>query len=137
MLSCSLACGIFPDQRWKLGFLHWQTNFRALSHPESTSLKLFPQWLSNSCFNPYPHPSLVFYITARVICETENCNHDSSLCSKYSNGCHLNLIKSEVLCYGFWVRRAKHQYSLYFSLRDSRSKPTKFIQNHEDPRGFG
>ena len=40
-------------------------------------------------------------------------------------------------CHGFWVRRAKHQHSLYFSLRDSRSKSTKFIQNHEDPRGFG
>ena len=39
--SCSLACGIFPDQRWNLGLLHWQADSLPLSQEESPSLKLF------------------------------------------------------------------------------------------------
>ena len=40
-LSCSLVCGIFPDQRWNLGLLHWQADSLPLSQEESPSLKLF------------------------------------------------------------------------------------------------
>ena len=30
-LSCSMACGIFPDQGWNLCLLHWQADSLALS----------------------------------------------------------------------------------------------------------
>ena len=31
-LSCSVACGIFPDQGWNLCLLHWQADCLPLSH---------------------------------------------------------------------------------------------------------
>ena len=31
-LSCSVACGIFPDQGWNPRLLHWQVNSLSLSH---------------------------------------------------------------------------------------------------------
>ena len=34
-LSCSMACGIFPDQGSNLRLLHWQENFLQLSHQGS------------------------------------------------------------------------------------------------------
>ena len=40
-LSCSVACGIIPDERSNLGLLHWQEDSLPLSHHES------------------PHPSFV------------------------------------------------------------------------------
>ena len=34
-LSCSLACGISPNQGWNLCLLHWQVDSLPLSHQES------------------------------------------------------------------------------------------------------
>ena len=33
--SCSVACGIFPDQGWNPSLLHWQTDSLPLSHQGS------------------------------------------------------------------------------------------------------
>ena len=39
-LSCSLACGIFPDQRLNLGLLYWQVDSLPLSHQGSPTFCL-------------------------------------------------------------------------------------------------
>ena len=39
-LSCSEACGIFPDQGWNLCHLHWQLDSLPLSHQGSPHLAL-------------------------------------------------------------------------------------------------
>ena len=38
-LSCSVACGIFPDQGSNPCFLHWQVDSSPLSSQESSALK--------------------------------------------------------------------------------------------------
>ena len=40
-LSCSLACGIFPDQGLNLCLLHWQADALSLSHQGSPILGYF------------------------------------------------------------------------------------------------
>ena len=40
-ISCSIACGIFPDQGSNLGLLHWQAGSLPLSHREA------PGWISS------------------------------------------------------------------------------------------
>ena len=51
-LSCSTACGIFPDQGWNLCLLNWQVDSLPLSHQGS------PWWVSfyskNTAFPPSP-----------------------------------------------------------------------------------
>ena len=37
-LSCSAACGIFPDQGWNTCLLHWQADSLPLDHQGSPSL---------------------------------------------------------------------------------------------------
>ena len=45
-LSCSEACGIFPDQGLNLHLLHWQADSSPLSHQGSPSVSfLFFPWL--------------------------------------------------------------------------------------------
>ena len=45
-LSCSAACGIFPDQGLNLHLLHWQADSSPLSHLGSPSVRfLFFPWL--------------------------------------------------------------------------------------------
>ena len=40
-LSCSTACGIFPDQGWNLHLLHWQEDSLSLSHQEGPESHVF------------------------------------------------------------------------------------------------
>ena len=40
-LSCSVACGIFPDQGSNLGLLNWQEDSLSLSQQGSPKLELF------------------------------------------------------------------------------------------------
>ena len=40
-LSCSAACGIFPDQGLNPCPLHWQADFQPLCHQESPKIFLF------------------------------------------------------------------------------------------------
>ena len=40
-LSCSKACGTFPDQGSNLCLLHWQVNSLSLSHPGSPQKRSF------------------------------------------------------------------------------------------------
>ena len=34
-LSCSAACGMFPDQGWNLGCLYWKADAQSLDHQGS------------------------------------------------------------------------------------------------------
>ena len=40
--SCSMACGIFPDQGWNPGLLHWQMDSLPLSHQGGPSYYIAP-----------------------------------------------------------------------------------------------
>ena len=40
-LSCPVACGIFPDQRWNLCPLHWQADSYPLDHQGSLPIFVF------------------------------------------------------------------------------------------------
>ena len=44
-LSCSVACGIFPDQGSNLCPLHWQANSLMLGHQGIPNMRLFIQEL--------------------------------------------------------------------------------------------
>ena len=39
-LSCSVACGVFPDQGWNPCLLHWQVDSLPLSHQGSPILTI-------------------------------------------------------------------------------------------------
>ena len=43
-LSCSTACGIFPDQGLNLCLLHWQADFLLLSHQETEAEDIKKRW---------------------------------------------------------------------------------------------
>ena len=46
--SCSMACGIFPEQGWNPCPLHWQVDSSPLDHqgnPKKTSLKRRYYWI--------------------------------------------------------------------------------------------
>ena len=40
-LSCSVACGIFPDQGWNPCLLHWQVDYLPLSHQGSQRVMFY------------------------------------------------------------------------------------------------
>ena len=81
-LSCSAACGAFPDQRSNLCLLHWQADSLPLSHQGSLclflSLKflliqprlyfLMFQFSNNSKFNFLLYSSLSHLFLTNVIC---------------------------------------------------------------------
>ena len=47
-LSCSMVCGIFPDQRSNLRLLHWQADSLPLSHRGALKLGFWRnQWLQS------------------------------------------------------------------------------------------
>ena len=43
-LSCSTACGIFPDQGLNLCLLHWQADFLLLTHQETAAEDIKKRW---------------------------------------------------------------------------------------------
>ena len=49
-LSCSMACGIFPDQRSNPWLLHWQADSLPLSHRVTLKFSFWRnQWLQSPC----------------------------------------------------------------------------------------
>ena len=54
--SCSIACGIFPDQGSKLCLLHWQADSSPLLHQGSSTIDFLitsPSLPEQYCFRPY------------------------------------------------------------------------------------
>ena len=48
--SCSMACGIFQDQGWNPGPIHWQADFHLLRHQEHSQWAFFRAY---SCKLPH------------------------------------------------------------------------------------
>ena len=97
-LSCSEACGIFPDQGLNPCFLHWQADSLLLSHQGSSYVSFRIQFLlvnsKSTKAAVLSHVSIVH--SYWLLCSIPPCDYHN-FCTHYSINGHLGCLSLGIL----------------------------------------